>query len=211
MYSIVPKSRKSILWASLAWGHIGPISNYWFYEDYWKPTYFLKFEIGTWVLSVEDYLFAFAFSGICAGTFDLFLRNSGQKELTKFNTLGYIKLLLLGLSCVLVMSILKVTFNINTLYAGVITFFIGALLILIRQPQWIIAGVKTAILIGIFMWIFYWGLYLRLFPGIIEKWWISDALSKIFIGGVPIEEIMYAVATGLIIGPSLKYCLREKL
>lgn len=209
LFALVPKSRKPILWTSFAWGHIGPISNYWFFKDYWKPTYILKFEIGNWVFGIEDYLFAFAFSGLCAGIFDLFIRKSGQKEVAKWHTLGYIKFLLLGFSCVLIMGILRVTFKINSLYAIVVIFLAGALFILIQQPGWIIAGIKTAIIVVAIMWIFYWGFYLRLFPNIIEQWWINDALSKMSFDGVPIEEIMYAGAAGLFIGPSLRYCMEK--
>jgi hypothetical protein len=54
MYIFVPKSRKVILWSSIAWGPAGPISEYWHLKDYWNPVYMRRFEVGNWSFGVED-------------------------------------------------------------------------------------------------------------------------------------------------------------
>lgn len=207
LFVLIPKSRKPILWSSFAWGHAGPISEYWHLKDYWNPTYILKIQVGNWIFGIEDYLLAFAFGGLCAGIFDLLVRKSGAKELASFHTSRYAKLLLLGVSCLFAMGALKTFFNVNSLYSITIAFLVGGVLMLYCRREWIFAAIQTAVIIGIFMWISYWGFYLMLFPSVIEQWWYSDALSGILLAGVPIEEVMWAGTTALFVGPALRYCL----
>jgi hypothetical protein len=207
MYTFTPKSRKVILWSSIAWGHAGPISEYWHLKDYWNPTYIYRFEIGSWTFGVEDYIFAFAYGGLAAGIFDIISRKAGQRELAEFNPIGFIKLLLAVILCLFLMSVLVAVFNINSLNATIVVLLIGSLILVKLQPKWILPVIITAIIAGNLMWIFYWGFYIRLFPGIIEQWWYPEAFSGISLGGVPIEEVIWATATALFVGPLLRYCM----
>ena len=58
-----------------------------------------------------------------------------------------------------------------------------------------------------FMWLFYWGYLLRLFPDLIGRWWLGHALSGITLGRVPIEEPLWAGAAALFIGPAVRHSL----
>ncbi|UCD32862.1 MAG: hypothetical protein JSV38_02995, partial [Desulfobacterales bacterium] len=181
----VPKSRKAILGSSIAWGHVGPLIEYWHLKDYWNPDYMLRFEIGKWVFGIEDYLFAFVYGGLSAGIFDILIRRLGEKELAEFYLWGYIKLLFTGIVCLFVTGTLIILFHINSLHAIVITFLFGATVSIILQPKWTLPAIQVGIIAGLLMWISYWGFFLRLFPHIIEKWWFRDALSGVSFGGVP--------------------------
>ncbi|UCD32092.1 MAG: hypothetical protein JSV38_15245 [Desulfobacterales bacterium] len=210
MYIFVPKSRKAIFWSSIAWGHVGPIIEYWHLKDYWNPVYMLRFEVGKWVFGIEDYFFAFACGGLSAGIFDILIRKTGEEELAKFYIWGLIKLLIAGIGCLFVTGVLISLFHINSLHAIVVTFLFGATLLIVLQPKWTLPTMLAGIIGGLFMWVFYWGLLLRLFPNIIEKWWFRDALSGISFGGVPIEEVIWASSTALFVGPISRYCLIQR-
>lgn len=207
LFTFVRKSRKPMLWSSLALGLAGPISEYWHVKDYWSPTYILKIQIDNWIFGVEDYLFAFAFAGLCTGIFDLLARKSGQDELPRFNPMGFIGLVLLGLACMLVMGGLVVFLRLNSLHAIVVAFLISAGVILVRRPKWIVAAMQSAFIAAGVMWIFYAGFFLRLFPGIVAEWWNVVALSGLSLGAVPIEEVIWAWAIALFAGPALRYCM----
>ena len=209
IYIFVPKSRKVILWSSIAWGHAGPISEYWHLKDYWNPVYMRKFEVGNWSFGVEDYFFAFAYGGLAAGIFDILARRSGDKEFERFYLLGFIKLLLIVVCCLFVMGALTTLLHLNSLYAISITLFVGGIIIVFLHPRWTLAAVQTGIISGIFMWIFYWGFYLRLFPHVVDKWWYQEALTGISVGGVPIEELIWASTTAFFVGPVFRYCLTK--
>lgn len=206
LFAFIPKSRSAILWSSLSLGHAGPISEYWHIRDYWSPIHICAIEIDDWVFGIEDYLFAFAFAGLCAGIFDLLARRVGQEELARFNVSGFVSLMLFGLVCLLAMSALVELFKLNSLYAVVLAFLAAAGLILERHRKWIVPAVETACLVAAVMWIFYWGFFLRLFPGIIDEWWKARTLSGVSLAGVPIEEMAWAWATALFVGPLFRYC-----
>ena len=196
-----------MLWSGLALGHAGPISQYWHLKDYWSPVYIAKVQIDNWVFGIEDYIFAFAFAGLCSGIFDLLARKSGQKELLRFDPMGFIGSVLLGLACLLVMGALIVFLKFNSLHAIVVAFLISAAIILARRPKLIKPAVQAAFIAAVVMWIFYSGFFLQLFHRIVSEWWDVNALSGMTMGGVPIEEVIWAWAAALFAGPLIRYCM----
>lgn len=210
LFALVPKSRKPILWSSFAWGHLGPLGQYWHLKDYWSPEYMLTIKIADWSFGIEDYIFAFSFAGLCTAVFDVIIRKFGQKELAKFNAVGYILLVFLALTCFAVMSVFVSLLNLNSLYAATFTFLIGSLVVFAVRPNWIRAALLTTFIMAFFFWFFYWAFYFRLFPGLLGQWWKSDAVSGISLGGVPIEEVIWAWATALFIGPALRYFMDRR-
>ncbi len=211
MYILVPKSRKVILWSSIAWGHAGPISEYWHLKDYWNPIYMFRIEVGEWCFGIEDYFFAFAYGGLSAGIFDIFIRKLGEREIERFYLRDLINLLLIGVCCLLAMGALIIIFPMNSLLAIIIVFLFGATMLFVAQPKWILPAILSGVVAGLFMWIFYWGFFLRFFPHIFQDWWFQDALSGHSLCGVPIEEIIWASSTALFIGPVHRYCARKKI
>jgi hypothetical protein len=170
LFARARRSRKPMLWASAALGHIGPLSEYWHARDYWSPAYSLKVQLGDWTFGLEAYFFAFAFAGLCAGVFDLLVRRAGQPELVLFDGWGFVGLMLLGFACLLSMSVLVVWWRLNSLHAFILIFLAGAALILGQRRAWLTPAVQTAFLAAAAMWIFYAGFFLRLFPGIVDAW-----------------------------------------
>ncbi len=201
LFALVPQSRVPMLSVSLTWGPAGPVSEYWHGQDYWHPTYFLPIEIGPWRFGLEDYLFAFAFGGLCAGVFDCLVRQAGATAITHFETRDYLALLFTALLCLVIMSLFILFFQINSLYALVLIFLGGALWILLQHPGWVLPAIQTALIMGSIMWLFYWGFYFRLFPHLLEQWWKKEALFGIFLWGVPLEEVLWATAAALFVGP----------
>jgi len=167
-----------------------------------------KVQIGNWVFGIEDYIFAFAFAGLCSGIFDLLARKSGQKELLRFDPMGFIGAVLLGLACLLIMGALIGFLKVNSLHAIVAAFLmISAAIILVRRPKLITPAVKAAFIVAVVMWIFYRGFFLQLFPKIMSEWWDVGALSGMTLGGVPIEEVIWAWTAALFAGPAIRYCM----
>jgi hypothetical protein len=206
-FAFVRKSRKPMLWASLALGHAGPISEHWHVKDYWNPDYLLKIRIGSWSFGIEDYLYAFAFAGLCAGILDLLARRSGYKELANFELLGFVKLMLFGLACLLAMVALVELLDFNSLHGIVIAFIFAATVILMRQRKLLVCALQTAFIVAAVVWIFYAGFFSRFFPAIMDEWWQVDAMSGVALGGVAIEEVLWAWAAALFAGTALRHCM----
>jgi hypothetical protein len=206
LFAVLRQSRGPMLWASLAFGHAGPISQYWHLKDYWHPTYALGVKIGNWFFGVEDYLFAFAFSGLCAGLFDHLANRRGMRS-PQFNISGFIKAVLLVLGCLVAMGAMAGFFKLNSLHAIVLVFLIGSIALLARRPKWIGPAVQTAFILAGTMWVFYAGLFWRLFPATLHDWWNSPGLSGLSLSGVPVEEVAWAWISGLFVGPMVRFCM----
>ena len=207
LFGLFPKERKVIFWSSLACGPAGPISEYWHRADYWRPDLILPIHIGSWTFGLEDYLFAFAFGGICTGIFNLLMRRIWQAEDIRFNSKGFIKLLSIVLCSLILMGALSHFFYVNSLLAISISFLLIAGFIFYWRSIFLFPGLITALLMMFFMWLFYWVFFLRLYPDVIGKWWLSNALSGINVAKVPIEELIWAASAGLFIGPAVRYSL----
>jgi hypothetical protein len=207
LFGLFPKGRKVIFWSSLACGPAGPISEYWHRADYWHPDLILAIHIGNWTLGLEDYLFAFAFGGICTEIFELLMRRIWQAEDIKFNLKGFFKLLSIVLFSLMLMGVLSWLFHLNSLLAISISFTLIAGAIFCRQFTFLFPGLIAALFMMFLMWLFYWSFFLKLDPDIIGRWWLSNALSGITLAKVPIEELIWAGSAGLFIGPAVRYSL----
>jgi hypothetical protein len=207
LFGLFPKERKVIFWSSLACGPAGPISEYWHRADYWHPDLILAIHIGNWTFGLEDYLFAFAFGGICTGIFELLMRRIWQAEDIRFNLKGFFKLLSIVLFSLMLMGVLSWLFRLNSLLAISISFTLIAGAIFCRRFTFLFPGLVAALFMMFFMWLFYWGFFLKLDPDIIGRWWLSNALSGITLAKVPIEELIWAGSAGLFIGPAVRYSL----
>jgi hypothetical protein len=195
------------LGSSLACGPAGPISEYWHRADYWRPDLLLAINIGNWTFGLEDYLFAFAFGGICTGIFDLLMRRIWQTEDIKFNFESFIRLLGIVLFSLMLMGALSWLLHLNSLPAISISFILIAGFIFYKRTIFIFPGLITVLIMMFFMWLFYWAFFLRLYPDVIARWWLRNALSGITLAKVPIEELIWAASAGLFIGPAVRYSL----
>ena len=208
LFGLFPEERRIIFWSSLATAPAAPISEYWQMADYWRPDFILAINLGNWTFGLEDFLFAFAIGGICTGIFDLLMRKIWQAQGIRFDLKGFVTLLSIILFSLMLMGALTRLFRLNSLHALIISCILTAGFIFSRRPVFIWPGLITALLMMFFMWLFYWGFFLRLYPDVIGRWWLSNALSGITIAKVPIEELIWAASTGLFIGPAVRYSLQ---
>jgi len=201
-----PRSQKKMIWASLVSGPAGPISQYWHVKDYWNPTHLVSIRVGSWLFGMEDFLFAFAFGGLCFGLFDLFIRSPGEQESITHDRYTYTRLFLFGSLVLILMTILVLWANLNSLYASILIFIVMSLFLFVRRPMYIVPAVLTAFIMSAYMWLAYWSFYFRMYSDLVAQWWKKGALTGIYLAGVPVEEVVWTFAASLVIGPALRYC-----
>ncbi len=54
-------------------------------------------------------------------------------------------------------------------------------------------------------------IFLKLFPGIIQKWWLIKNVSGVFIANIPIEELFWGFGLGMMVGPLYEFFKGIKL
>lgn len=167
-----------------------------FVPEYWFPPSLFNLAERTG-FDIESFIFSFAIGGIGAVLYHLAFSavpvRLNEKEKTKVRHRFHLYALFVPF---VVFPVLAVATNLNHIYCGIIALFAGALGTLYCRPDLtrkiIIGGVLFTIL-----YFFYFGSILVFFPEYIKTFWNLDALSRLFILGIPIEELLFAFAFGM--------------
>lgn len=167
-----------------------------FVPEYWSPPSLFDLA-GKTGFDIESFIFSFAIGGIGAVLYNLVFpavivpldKTEKMKSRHRFHLFA----LLVPFA---VFPILAVATSLNHIYCGIISLFAGALATVYCRPDLtrkiIIGGLLFTVL-----YFFYFGSILIFFSEYIKTFWNLDALSKLFILGIPIEELLFAFAFGM--------------
>ena len=190
--------RKEMLVLGFLIGIAGIISEYWYLRDYWHPLTVFNMPV-----NIEDFLFGLFMGGIgCVFYEELFGKKLSSRKTRKHHW-ALIFIILAGISFLL-LNVLFFYFKINSIYCSVIIFMIVAASFLFFRKDLIIDAVISGFLCGIVLLISYLVL-LNFYPELFSRMWYLSNLSGIFIGKIPIEEIMWAFGWGMIAGPMYEF------
>lgn len=178
-------------------------------EIFFVPGYWLPDTIGNPKLSIEDFIFSFAVGGIIAVIYELFMkRKVRHQRLCNCYNGELFHGLILGIG-VVVIFFTYALFKINFMYAVYIGTIVDVILISITRPDLIRKVLYSGIIFG-FLYFLFFSVFSFLTPNFIKHWNFSN-LSGIIILGVPAEEILWAIATGSLLGPIYEYLLSIKI
>ena len=206
LYITEPRSRHTMLAASLGLAPFGPILQHWYVRDYWQPEYLWTLEVGGVLLSVEDCLFAFSFAGISAGIFDWLRRRRSRAFSSVQIGATIVRLQISSLVLVASTVVLVEAMGVNSVHATLLSCSLGVAVVLGRRGDLVPIAAAAASATALLFWAFYELFFLRLYPLIFVDWWDQSALSGLQLGAVPIEEIAWAWAVALFVGPAVAVC-----
>lgn len=188
--------RKEMLIMSFLTAPLGPLSELFYFRDYWNPDYiFPIFGIG-----IEDFLFAFFIGGIGAVVYEeLFIKKirKTRREQSKL-------LAIIGVLSLFLLIMLTFVLKINSIYSSSIIFILVGIIIVFKRKDLLKNAIGNGILVAIIMLLFY-VIFTSIFPTVIKDWWQLDNLSGFFIGGAPIEEILWGFCWGFLSGPLYEF------
>ena len=167
-----------------------------FVPEYWSPPslFDLAEKIG---FDIESFIFSFAIGGIGAVLYNVifFAVPVRLDETEKTNARHRFHLYAL-FAPFAVFPFLALITNLNHIYCGIIALFAGALAAMYCRPD-----LKRKILVGgllfTVLYFFYFGSILVFFPEYVKTYWNLDALSNLFILGIPLEELLFAFTFGM--------------
>ena len=168
------------------------------------------------VIGIEDLLFGFSFFGISAIIYQILigkhvhkLRGSRYEIKHAGHWIGHLTLVL-GLWIFISLLMISV-FHLVSIQAIIVGgLLVGMYLIADRHDltlNALLSGLFMAALIFIVEQIF----FIRLFPIEAGSFWNFDTLSPLVIGGIPLEEILWAAVVGFTIGPFYEWLRRYRL
>lgn len=183
---------------SLIIGPAGPLSEYWYLKDYWQPEIIFGWKVG-----IEDFLFAFFIGGIGAVVYEVFLgKHLKRDKRYKSGKWMFFVLPVIGLAVLISLNSLL---RINSIYASSLGFSVCAVIIWAIRPDLIKDSLLSGIFAGLLIFIFYSVFFLKIYPNIVNDWWMLSNISGIIILGIPLEEILWVFCWGLIAGPLYEF------
>ncbi len=178
-------------------------------EVFFVPGYWLPDTIGNPKLSIEDFIFSFAVGGIVAVIYELFMkRKVRHQRLCSCYNGELFHGLILGIG-VIVIFLSYTLLKINFMYAVYFGIIIDIILITFTRPDLIKKIIYSGLIFGLLYFLFF-SIFSSLVPSFIKHWNITN-LSGIVLLGVPVEEILWAIGTGGLLGPIYEYLLSIKL
>jgi hypothetical protein len=184
--------RRKMLRASVAGAIAGPISQYWFLKDYWRPEYILGGSFGI----IEDLLFSFFIFGFTVAMIHIPFRVKDAPKEDSRRKSGWVYVLALVFQ-VLAFLIFTDFFGINSIYSSAIGLALFALIMWHERPDLIrfslLGGLGWVVLV-----LLGYRIILLIWPNFIDTWWAWDNISGIRIFQIPIEEFMWFGTWGLV-------------
>lgn len=205
IYWKVKHLRKPMLIMSLITASFGPVSEFWYFADYWKPEIALPLPF---IGGVEDLLFGFSIGGIGAFAYEsLFVRGLCRCEEKKLKREWFL-LVFFGVVGVL-MIVLNNVFGLNSIFASSIGMIIVAAIMLYLRPDLIPNALGSALMVaGVMFTIYFLGQ--EAFPGghawMLRIWKLSDTPEGVILfKHIPWTEMLWGLSWGLVWGPMYEF------
>lgn len=196
---------------SLITASFGPVSEIWYFTDYWKPEIALPLPI---IGGVEDLLFGFSIGGIGAFAYEsLFVRGICKCVEKK----GKHELFLLLFFAIegSAMIILNNLLGLNSIYASSVGMVVFAIIMLVLRPDLLLHAVGSAFLVAGTMFAIYF-LGQEFFPQShfwVERIWKLSGTDqgRIIFKHIPWTEMLWGLSWGLVWGPMYEFLVGVRM
>ena len=195
LYSLFPRHRASMRWASMLMAPFG-LTEPVFVPEYWNPPSLFELAQRTG-FDIESIIFSFAIGGIAAVLYNVILRK--QMEVLSRAERHHMRHRWHRWALAVPFVAFPILYFLpwNPIYAGITAMALGAIAAVLCRPdlkaETLLGGVLFLALYSIFLLGLKWSA-----PGYIEQVWNLKALSGIVIYGLPIEELMFGFSFGLV-------------
>ncbi|MFN8353157.1 MAG: lycopene cyclase domain-containing protein [Spirosomataceae bacterium] len=195
------KLRSRLLKTSFYGGFFGLIAEQvWYFQDYWHP----KSLFGVKVLSIEDFLFGFFVTGICATIYRATISKKWQHEAVKTQKGAYKILFIVGTVC---MVVLTTIYRINSIFSSSGIFLCFALLISFLRKDLFIPSLASGILTLLIVAPIYAILFNYFDSSFWETSWVlyKTQFDKKIGGNIPLTELLWYFSWGCFSGVSYDF------
>ena len=168
-------------------------------------------------IGVEDMLFAFSLFGIAAVIYHVLLgkhthKLRGPKVKIDHAVTHWLAHLILVLGLWIIMSLLLLeVFGLSSVQSGIVGGLLIATYIIAERQDLLFDALLSGVLVAALVFIVEHLFFARMFPDAASNYWQFENLSTFVVGGIPIEELMWAAVVGLAIGPMYEWLRRYAL
>ncbi len=169
------------------------------------------------VLGIEDLIFSFALFGIAAVIYQVLLgkhlhKMRGERVKIKHPVTHLITHLILVLGLWAFISLLLIhVFSLASIQALIVGGALIGTYIIADRHDLLFNALVSGLMLAILLFIVEQFFFVRLHPVDAAMFWQWNAVSKFVIGGVPLEELIWAATIGFAIGPLYEWLKRYEL
>jgi hypothetical protein len=211
LFIVGKKTRKEQLLMSLIIMFSGPISEIFYFKDYWFPESVFQFSFFGWPVLIEDLIFGFTIGGIGSIIYEVIFRKHLDKTKKPINY--KIGILIIFIICA-VIAFLLFKLGINSIYASSIGFIIGAVLMLIQRKDLLLDSLFSGLLVMALMFISYFilGKIIINSEDMVEYgWFLYDSGLGFQVLGIPFTEMIWGLSWGFVAGPLYEFVRKLKV
>ena len=179
--------RKNMVVFGILFAVLAPIGEFIFFlRDYWTPLKFISIQS----FISQEFVFVFLLTGIVLFSYPSIFRKSIGHEL------NWKKIIVILIIAGLPLGILTFLFRVKSIVSLFIGQILVGLFILLQKPKLVNVAAFNFIF-GIILGFMGFFIFMKLYPNIINDWWLTNNLFGIFIARIPIEEIVWLGFCGL--------------
>ena len=188
------ESRREMLAVSF-WTSLFGLTEPLFVPEYWSPPSLFDLNLKTG-FDIESILWSFGVGGIVVVLYELvFKRRHMAVSAHERHAARHRIHLWAVLSVPIVLIVLLLTTSLNPIYSSIVALVIGGLITLYCRPD-LKSKMMVSALLFFGVYFLYFLTLIVAFPGYVELVWDLKAISGILIIGVPLEEMVFALAFG---------------
>lgn len=191
LYVLRPDMRVKLMRTSLAGVFAGPLAEFWYFQDYWRPPMFLV--LGQ--ITIEDCLVGFCITGIAATIYDVVFRTKLEHGARRYKR-TFIAFFIVGL---VLLTLFSRVFTFNSMLVSCIGFLAFAIVIVALRPElW-----RVSIWSGLLTLAVVLPIYVVLFDFVAPDYWSSYSTAVGFTlpgSSIPILEVAWYFSWGVLAG-----------
>ncbi len=189
--------RKEMLVIGTNVGFIAILTDFaWFLKDYWYPLKYISVINFIW----QEFLYSFILGGLLAVPYEVFFNKANT--VSNINAGRLIPMIFLILLPFLIFTNLL---KINSIYSSIIGLQMSFALVFFTRKDLRVNSLVSGLLAFLVALVGY-TVFLKVYPDIISDWWMLQNLSGIFVGKIPIEELIWFTSFGMVAGTIYKFC-----
>jgi hypothetical protein len=178
--------------------------------DWWRPETITGTRIG-----IEDVIISFTNGGLGAVLYEFIFRK--RTRLLKKNS-RFMQIFVKNKFLVLIPSLIGITyllssfwlFGSHSFWSTTIGVLLAVLVMIIFRPDLFINSVIGGVAL-VLVTIPVYLIEMVIFPGVIEKFWLLQNISGILVLGIPFEDLIFYLVSGMFLAPSYEFIFRKKL